>query len=128
MKAFIYEKYGPPETLRMAEINKPAPNANEVLVKVLAISVNAADWHSMRGKPLFSRATLGLLRPKHQILGVDIAGQVEAVGSGLFPRGARPAPRPGPPTPGAGQPPSGLASACATRRWPAVTPRPGCRA
>jgi NADPH:quinone reductase-like Zn-dependent oxidoreductase len=83
MKAFIYEKYGPPETLRMAEVDKPAPNADEVLVKVLAVSVNAADWHSMRGKPLFSRATLGLLRPKHQILGVDIAGQVEAVGSGV---------------------------------------------
>jgi NADPH:quinone reductase-like Zn-dependent oxidoreductase len=60
-----------------------APDAGEVLVKVLAMSVNAADWHSMRGKPLFSRATLVLLRPKHQILGVDIAGQVEAAGSGV---------------------------------------------
>jgi hypothetical protein len=67
----------------MAEVEKPAPDADEVLVKVLATSVNPADWHSMRGKPLFSRATLGLLRPKHRILGVDIAGQVEAVGSGV---------------------------------------------
>jgi NADPH:quinone reductase-like Zn-dependent oxidoreductase len=83
MKAFIYEKYGPPETLRMVEVDKPAPNADEVLVKVLAISVNAADWHCMRGMPLFSRATLGLLRPKHKILGGDIAGKVEAVGSGV---------------------------------------------
>ncbi len=83
MKAFISEKYGPPETLRMAEVEKPAPNADEVLVKVLGISVNPADWHSMRGKPLFSRATLGLRRPKHRILGVDIAGQVEAVGSSV---------------------------------------------
>jgi len=83
MKAFIYEKYGPPETLRMAEVDKPVPNADAVLVKVLAVSVNAADWHVLRGKPLFSRATLGLLRPKRQILGVDIAGQVEAVGSGV---------------------------------------------
>jgi NADPH:quinone reductase-like Zn-dependent oxidoreductase len=83
MKAFVYEKYGPPETLRMAEVDTPAPNAEEVLVKVLAASVNAADWHVMRGKPLFSRATLGLLRPKHQILGGDVAGQVEAVGSGV---------------------------------------------
>ena len=81
MKAFIYERYGPPERLRMAEVDKPAPNADEVLVKVLAASVNAADWHVLRGKPLFSRATLGLLRPKHKILGVDIAGQVEAAGS-----------------------------------------------
>jgi NADPH:quinone reductase-like Zn-dependent oxidoreductase len=83
MKAFIYERYGPPETLRLTEVEKPAPNADEVLVKVLATSVNAADWHSMRGKPLFSRATLGWLRPKHRILGVDIAGQVEAVGSSV---------------------------------------------
>jgi NADPH:quinone reductase-like Zn-dependent oxidoreductase len=80
MKAFIYEKYGPPERLRMAEVDTPAPNSDEVLVQVLAASVNAADWHVLRGKPLFSRATLGLLRPKHQILGVDIAGQVEAAG------------------------------------------------
>jgi NADPH:quinone reductase-like Zn-dependent oxidoreductase len=80
MKAFIYGRYGPPENLRMAEVDKPAPDADAVLVKVRAVSVNAADWHILRGRPLFSRATLGLLRPKHQILGVDIAGQVEAVG------------------------------------------------
>ena len=83
MKAFVYEKYGPPETLRMAEVDTPAPGAGEVLVKVLAVSVNAADWHVLRGKPLFYRATLGLLRPKHKILGGDIAGQVEAVGGGV---------------------------------------------
>jgi NADPH:quinone reductase-like Zn-dependent oxidoreductase len=83
MKAFSYERYGPPETLRMVEVDKPVANADELLVKVLAVSVNAADWHVLRGKPLFSRATLGLLRPKHQILGVDIAGQVEAVGPGV---------------------------------------------
>jgi NADPH:quinone reductase-like Zn-dependent oxidoreductase len=80
MKAFVYERYGPPETLRMVEVDTPAPDANEVLVKVRAASVNAADWHLLRGKPLFSRATLGLLRPKHRILGVDVAGRVEAVG------------------------------------------------
>ena len=83
MKAFVYERYGPPERLRMAEVDKPAPEADEVLVKVLAASVNAADWHILRGKPLFYRATLGLLRPKHQILGGDVAGQVEAVGPGV---------------------------------------------
>jgi NADPH:quinone reductase-like Zn-dependent oxidoreductase len=83
MKAFLYERYGPPESLRMAEVDKPAPNADDVLVEVLAVSVNAADWHVVRGKPLFSRATLGLLRPKHRILGVDIAGRVEAVGGGV---------------------------------------------
>ena len=83
MKAFSYEKYGPPETLRMVDVDRPAPNADEVLVRVLAVSVNPADWHSLRGKPLFSRATLGLLRPKHRVLGVDIAGEVAAVGSGI---------------------------------------------
>jgi NADPH:quinone reductase-like Zn-dependent oxidoreductase len=83
MKAFIYERYGPPQTLRMAEVDRPVPDADHVLVKVLAASVNAADWHCLRGKPLFSRATLGLLRPKRKILGVDIAGQVEAVGDGV---------------------------------------------
>jgi NADPH:quinone reductase-like Zn-dependent oxidoreductase len=83
MKAFTYERYGPPETLRMAEVDQPAPEASEVLVKVLAASVNAADWHMLRGKPLFSRATLGLLRPKRHILGVDVAGRVEAVGGGV---------------------------------------------
>jgi NADPH:quinone reductase-like Zn-dependent oxidoreductase len=81
MKAFVSEKYGPPEMLRMAEVKKPSPAADEALVKVLAVSVNPADWRSMRAKPFFSRATLGLLRPKHRILGGDIAGRVEAVGS-----------------------------------------------
>jgi NADPH:quinone reductase-like Zn-dependent oxidoreductase len=83
MRAFIYERYGPPETLRLAEVDKPAPQADEVLVEVLAASVNAADWHVLRGRPLFSRATLGLLRPKHKVLGVDVAGRVEAVGGGV---------------------------------------------
>ena len=83
MKAFVWEKYGPPESLRLAEVETPAPNAGEVLVKVLAVSVNPADWHCLRGKPLFSRATLGLRRPKHRILGGDVAGQVERVGSGV---------------------------------------------
>ena len=81
MKAFILEKYGPPEMLRMAEVEKPAPAADGALVRVLAVSVNPADWRAMRAKPFFSRTTLGLLRPKHRILGVDIAGRVEAVGS-----------------------------------------------
>jgi NADPH:quinone reductase-like Zn-dependent oxidoreductase len=83
MKAFVYDRYGPPQTLRMAQVDKPTPTAGQVLVTVLAVSVNAADWHCLRGKPLFSRATLGLLRPKHKILGVDVAGRVEAVGRGV---------------------------------------------
>jgi NADPH:quinone reductase-like Zn-dependent oxidoreductase len=83
MQAFLAERYGPPETLRLAEVATPAPAANEVLVRVLAVSVNPADWHLLRGTPLFARATLGLRRPKHPILGGDIAGRVEAVGGGV---------------------------------------------
>jgi NADPH:quinone reductase-like Zn-dependent oxidoreductase len=83
MKAFRYERYGPPQSLRVVEVEKPVPKADEVLVNVLAASINAADWHVLRGKPLFSRVTLGLLRPKHQILGGDIAGEVADVGPGV---------------------------------------------
>jgi 2-desacetyl-2-hydroxyethyl bacteriochlorophyllide A dehydrogenase len=83
MQGFVYERYGPPENLRLAEIDQPVPEAGEVLVEVRAASVNAADWHLLRGRPLFSRATLGLWRPKHRILGVDVAGRVAAVGGGV---------------------------------------------
>jgi len=83
MKAFVSERYGPPEMLRIADVEKPSPAADQALVKVLAVSVNPADWRSMRAKPLFARATMGLLRPKHRILGGDIAGRVEAVGGGV---------------------------------------------
>jgi len=67
----------------MVEVENPVPKADEVLVNVRAASINAADWHVLRGKPLFSRVTLGLLRPKHQILGGDIAGEVAEVGGGV---------------------------------------------
>jgi len=83
VKAFLWERYGPPETLRLAEVDKPAPGVEQVLVKVRAVSVNPADWHCLRASPAFSRATLGLLRPKHAIPAVDVAGHVEAVGSGV---------------------------------------------
>ena len=80
MKAWLWERYGGPDSLRLGDVPMPTPRANEVLIEVLGASVNAADWHSMRGKPLFSRFTLGLLHPKHRILGVDVAGRIESVG------------------------------------------------
>ena len=83
MKAWLWERYGPPEAMRLADFETPTAGPGEALVKVEAASINAADWHSMRGKPLFSRLTLGLIRPKHRSLGVDVAGRVEAVGSGV---------------------------------------------
>lgn len=67
----------------MAEVEKPGPVADEALVQVLAVSVNPADWRLMRAKPFFARATMGLLRPKHRLPGGDVAGRVEAVGSGV---------------------------------------------
>jgi NADPH:quinone reductase-like Zn-dependent oxidoreductase len=83
VKAWLWERYGPPEALRLADVETPTAGPGEVLVKVEAASVNAADWHSMRGKPSFSRFTLGLLRPKHRTLGVDVAGRIESVGRGV---------------------------------------------
>ena len=83
MKAFLSETYGSPDVFRLAEIETPMPGAGQVLVKVLALSVNPADWHCLRGKPLFARATLGVVKPKATILGCDVAGRVEAVGPGV---------------------------------------------
>jgi NADPH:quinone reductase-like Zn-dependent oxidoreductase len=80
MRAIVYTKYGPPDVLELKEVEIPAPEDNEVLVKVLAASVNAPDWRSMRANPFFSRFTNGLLKPKNTMLGVDIAGRIEAVG------------------------------------------------
>lgn len=81
MKAFVYTEYGPPDVLHFTDITKPAPADNEVLIEVYAASVNPIDWHLMRGKPLFARLMFGgLLKPKHKVLGSDIAGRVESVG------------------------------------------------
>src|SRR5438477_995533 len=81
MKAIVYTRYGSPDVLQLREVAKPTPGDDEVLVKVHAVSINAADWHLMRGKPVFARFLIGGFRkPKHSILGSDIAGRVEAVG------------------------------------------------
>lgn len=81
MKAIVYEKYGLPEdVLKLTEVEKPAPKDNEVLVKIMAASVNFNDWAFVQGKPVLSRLWTGLLSPKHKILGTDISGLVEAVG------------------------------------------------
>ena len=64
----------------LKDVEKPTPTDNEVLIKVQAASVNAADWHLMRADPFLARFETGLLKPKNTILGADIAGRVEAVG------------------------------------------------
>lgn len=78
MKAMIYTTYGSTEVLQLAEVEKPMPKAHEVLVKVMATAVNQADNHVLSG---MLRYSTGLLKPKQQILGSDIAGVVEAVGA-----------------------------------------------
>ena len=80
MKAIVYTKYGSPDVLQLKEVEKPTPKENEVLVKVLATSVNAADWHLLTADIVLVRLNMGLLKPKNTILGCDIAGRVEAVG------------------------------------------------
>jgi NADPH:quinone reductase-like Zn-dependent oxidoreductase len=79
MKAVVYTRYGPPDVLRLADVQKPVPKDSEALVRVHAVSLNATDWEVLRGKPLYSRIG-GPFRPRHHILGSDIAGRVEAVG------------------------------------------------
>lgn len=81
MKAVVYTHYGPPDVLQLKEVAQPTPKDNEVLVKVVAASANAADWHLLRAKPFLARLEAGLFKPKYTILGGDIAGRVEAVGS-----------------------------------------------
>src|SRR5207302_1190314 len=72
--------YGSPDVLQLKEVEKPAPSDHEVLVKVLAASAAAGDWHLLRAQPFLMRFTSGLLKPKHQILGAAFAGRVETVG------------------------------------------------
>ncbi len=80
MKAIVYERYGSPDVLQLQEIDKPVVKDDDVLVRVRAASVNPYDWHFMRGKPYFMRLMTGLFKPKLNRLGVDLSGQVEAVG------------------------------------------------
>jgi NADPH:quinone reductase-like Zn-dependent oxidoreductase len=79
VKAVVYARYGPPEMLRLADVPTPAPKNDEVLVKVHAVSINRSDWETLRGKPMYSRIG-GPFRPRHHVLGSDIAGRVEAAG------------------------------------------------
>src|SRR5262245_39230178 len=81
MKAIVQDRYGPSDVLRLAEVAVPEVEADSVLVRVRAASVNAYDWHMMRGQPFLVRVTEGLRRPKNALPGVDLAGVVEDVGS-----------------------------------------------
>ena len=80
MKAIVLTEYGSSDVLQLREVATPTPKDDEVLIKVHAASVNDWDWCLMRGTPFYIRLLCGLLKPKIKIPGVDVAGQVEAVG------------------------------------------------
>jgi NADPH:quinone reductase-like Zn-dependent oxidoreductase len=82
MKAFVYPRYGSPDVLALADLEKPVIDDDQLLVRVHACSVNPADWHSMTGLPI-ARPSTGLLKPKDTRLGIDYAGVVEAVGANV---------------------------------------------
>lgn len=79
MRAIVYEQYGSPDVLHLAEVEKPIPTDDEILIKILAVSINGADREGLSGQPLYARMR-GFLKPNYPILGSDIAGRVEAVG------------------------------------------------
>lgn len=83
MQAVVYEKYGSPEVLELREVPKPVPKDDEVLVKTFAAAVNSWDWDVLRGKPFIVRLIGGPIKPRNTILGLDIAGRIEAVGKNV---------------------------------------------
>jgi NADPH:quinone reductase-like Zn-dependent oxidoreductase len=84
MKAMVYTHYGTPDVLRLTDVPQPTPKTNEVLIKVYATSVNKADWLALTADTLLVRLAVGgISTPKHPILGADVAGRVEAVGSAV---------------------------------------------
>ena len=80
MRAVVYDRYGPPEVLRVEEVEKPVPGEDEVLVKIHATTVNRTDCGLRKAKPFVSRFFTGVRRPKRRILGMEFAGEIEAVG------------------------------------------------
>lgn len=80
MKAMVYHDYGTPDVLKLQEMDRPTVKDSDVLVKVIASSVNWIDWHFLTGSPFMARVLAGLFKPKNQVLGIDFAGRIEAVG------------------------------------------------
>ena len=83
MKAFTRYKYGGPEVLHLEEVDFPVLKDEHVIIKMMANSVNPADWHLLRGKPFLARLAVGLFRPKQKIVGVDFAGVVVQTGKNV---------------------------------------------
>jgi NADPH:quinone reductase-like Zn-dependent oxidoreductase len=83
MKAVVYDRYGPPDVLRLAEVERPVPEDDEVLVRIHATTVNRTDTGFRSAEYFISRFFTGLLRPRKRILGNEFAGEVEAVGAAV---------------------------------------------
>ena len=83
MKAIVRERYGPPDVLELRDVEIPTIDDDSILVRVRAAAINAYDWHMMRGRPSLVRIVAGLRKPKSSAMGVDVAGQVEAVGKNV---------------------------------------------
>jgi NADPH:quinone reductase-like Zn-dependent oxidoreductase len=83
LRAVVHERYGPPEVLRIDEVERPRPKDDEVLVAIRATSVTRADAHLRAGTPLVTRLQSGLRRPKRQILGHELAGEVVEIGAAV---------------------------------------------
>jgi NADPH:quinone reductase-like Zn-dependent oxidoreductase len=83
MRAAVHTSYGPPEVVRIAEVDKPTAKDNQVLVKVHATTVNRTDCGFRAGKPFIVRFITGLIRPRVTVLGNELAGEIEAVGAGV---------------------------------------------
>jgi NADPH:quinone reductase-like Zn-dependent oxidoreductase len=80
MKAIVQDQYGSPDVLRLKDIDKPIVEDDEVLVRVHAAAVNIGDWHFVTGTPYVLRMVAGLFKPKQEVPGLDVSGEVEAVG------------------------------------------------
>ena len=84
MKAIVQERFGPPDILRLEDIEVPKPALDDVLVRMQAAALNPYDWHMLRGDPRIARLMgVGLTRPKERVAGADGAGRVEAVGANV---------------------------------------------
>ena len=83
MKASVCTKYGPPEVLQLKEVAKPTPKDNEVLIKIHASIVEPTDCGSRKGEPPYARLITGFAKPRHSILGCELAGEIAAVGKNV---------------------------------------------
>ncbi len=83
MKAAVFTKYGSPDVLELKDVEKPAPQDDEVLIRVHAASLNDWDVEALHGRPFVNRMMFGVVKPKKQILGSDVAGRIEAIGENV---------------------------------------------